>query len=374
MYAKVNGFSPILVGLTADTPVRMLALYFAVHLRSTRFPRPGVPIKSVTVDQYITHVADALVTGEYILRGTDLRSQRLTMLLEGYAKDDDVGPLRLSQKIPVTYPIACVMRRVADTLHGGAGRLAMRAAIAVAYGLSLRPGEYLAQTEGTPLKKQMNASDCFFVFDDDECTNVCDPHLYPVGKRPSYFLCMFRKLKNSKRSGSGGPRAVGAKTDLASNGFCCVQTLYEYFQRYPGRHGTLALSAHNRLGVPWPDLRLICHLAAIEVGVDPLRLLPHSLRAGAQAQLEMESVERRMQQGGWNTEAGMDVYSRKALGHARAVAALLHDPTVCPLAQTRMLFNDHALAQIEAPLPDAARRRAEIDRGDGTEKDSCHLC
>ena len=136
----------------------------------------------------------------------------------------------------------------------------------------------------------------------------------------------------------------------------------------------MALSAHNRLGVPWPDLRLVCHLAAIEVGVDLLRLLPHSLRAGAQAQLEMESVERRMQQGGWNTEAGMDVYSRKALGHARAVAALLHGPTVCPLAQTRMLFNDHALAQIVAPLPDAARRRAEIDRGDGTEKDSCHLC
>ena len=159
----------------------------------------------------------------------------------------------------------------------------------------------------------MNASDCFFVFGDDECTNVCDPQLYPVGKRPSYFLCMFRKLKNSKRSGSGGPRAVGATTDLASDGFCCVQTLFEYFQRHPGRHGTLALSAHNRLGVPWPDLRLICHLAAVEVGVDPVRRLPHSLRAGAQAQLEMESVERRMQQGVWNTEAGTGVYSRKAL-------------------------------------------------------------
>jgi len=150
----------------------VLALYFAVHLRSTRFPRPGVPIKSVTIDQYITHVAEALVTGEYILRGPDLRSQRLTMLLDGYARDDDVGPLRLSQKIPVTYPIACVMRRVADTWHGGAEQLAMRAAIAVAYGLSLRPGEYLAQTDGTPLEKQMNASDCFFVFKDDECINV----------------------------------------------------------------------------------------------------------------------------------------------------------------------------------------------------------
>ncbi len=68
------------------------------------------------------------------------------------------------------------------------------------------------------------------------------------------------------------------------------------------------------------------------------------------------------------------MYSRKALGHARAVAALLHDPTVCPLAQTRILFDDHPLAQSIAPLPNAARRRAEIDREDGTEKDSCHLC
>ena len=106
------------------------------------------------------------------------------MLLEGYARDDDVGPLLLSQKIPVTYPIACVMRRVADTLHEGTRRLAMHAAIAVAYGSSLRPGEYLAQTEGTPLEKQMNAGDCFFVFDDDECINVCDPQLYQWGNGP----------------------------------------------------------------------------------------------------------------------------------------------------------------------------------------------
>ena len=88
----------------------------------------------------------------------------------------------------------------------------------------------------------------------------------------------------------------------------------------------------------------------------------------------MESVERSMQQGGWSTEAGMDVYSRKALGHARLVAALLHDPTVCPLAQTRMLFNDHALAPIIPPPDAVARRRVERDLDDGTEKDSCHLC
>ncbi len=102
----------------------------------------------------------------------------------------------------------------------------MRAAVAVAYGLSLRPGEYLTQSEDTPLEKQMNASDCFFVFDDEECVNGWDPQLYPPGRSPNVFVFMFRKLKNKKRSGEGGPRAVGARTGSAADGFCCVLTLF----------------------------------------------------------------------------------------------------------------------------------------------------
>ena len=104
----------------------------------------------------------------------------------------------------------------------------MREAVAVAYGLSLRPGEYLTQAEATPLEKQMNASDCFFVFDDDEYVNVCDPHLYPTGRSPSVFLCIFRKLKNYKRSGEGGPLAVDARTGGSSCGgrvLLCTHTV-----------------------------------------------------------------------------------------------------------------------------------------------------
>ena len=355
-YAAVNRFAPTLAGLTVDTPVRTLALYFAVHLRTTRFTKLAAPVKSVTIDQYITHVADALVTDEHILRGTDLRSNRLTMLLEEYAREDDRGPLRLAQKIPVTYPIACTMQRWADKLHTGGQRLATRAAVAVAYGLSLRPGEYLTKPDvELSLDKQMNASDCFFVFNDDECVNVCDPQSYPVGRTPSVFLCMFRKLKHYKRSGEGGPRAVGARPASATAGFCCVLTLFEYFTKFPGKRDTLALTAHGARGVPWADIRALCHCAAIESGLDPLRLLPHSLRVAAQAQLEMECDERRQQQGGWNSEAGMKVYARKALGHARIVAAALHDPQLCPIEQTRMLFNDHSVVAVAAAADARAR-------------------
>jgi hypothetical protein len=179
---------------------------------------------------------------------------------------------------------------------------------------------------------------------------------------------MFRKLKNYKRSGEGGPRAVGARPGTATEGFCCVLTLFEYFKRYPGKRDTLALTAHGSIGVPWPDLRLVCHLTATELGLDPLRLVPHSLRVGAQAQIELYSDERRLQQGGWNTMAGMKVYARKALGHAKAIAAALHDPLICPIEQTRMLFNDHSVGI--APVVTRSGQR----RGNGEGNEQCHIC
>jgi len=272
------------------------------------------------------------------------------MLLDGYTAKDDAGiPIRLRQKIPITYPLACTMYRLAGEMHTGAKRLALRAALAMAYGLSLRPGEYLVMEEVTPLTHQANASDCFFVFNDDECVCVCDPQLYPEGRTPSFFLCMFVHLKSDKK-GEGGPRAVGAAHSLTPTGFCCVLTLFEYFRAHPGRRETLALSAHGP-GVTWSEMRTLCYRASLEAGLDPSRVVPHSWRSGAQAQIEMQSDERRRQQGGWKTTAGMAVYSRKALGHAREIAAALHDPTICPMEQTRMMFGVHSMGP-SATLPE----------------------
>jgi hypothetical protein len=123
----VNGFPPTLSGIPPDPTVREIACCFAAHLRTTRSTK-GHPIKAVTIDQYITHVADYLVTNQHILNGGELRSRRLTMLLAGYTAKDDTGiPLRLRQKIPMTYPLACIMYRLAGAMHTGAKRLALRA-------------------------------------------------------------------------------------------------------------------------------------------------------------------------------------------------------------------------------------------------------
>jgi hypothetical protein len=47
----------------------------------------------------------------------------------------------------------------------------------------------------------------------------------------------------------------------------------------------------------------------------------------------MHSDERRLQQGGWNTMGDMKVYAQKALGHTKAIADPLHDPSICPLSK-----------------------------------------
>ena len=51
----------------------------------------------------------------------------------------------------------------------------------------------------------------------------------------------------------------------------------------------------------------------------------------------------------------MKVYARIALGHARIMAAALHDPLLCLIEQTRMLFNDHSIVTV-APMVDVRAR------------------
>ena len=82
----------------------------------------------------------------------------------------------------------------------------------------------------------------------------------------------------------------------------------------------------------------MCDVTAAEVGVDPLRLLPHSLRSGALAQIELLDDLTEQHQGGWLSVSGMMVYASKCLANAREVAHAIHDTLVCPLTFTRMMF------------------------------------
>jgi hypothetical protein len=254
---------------------------------------------------------------------------------------------RLEQKIPLTYPILVLMRKKARTLHHGAHFLAISAALSLAYGLSLRPGEYSDTGKWIPLEKQVSATNCFFIFAHDVCVNVCDPDLYPPLEKPLSFLCSVDRLKN-QRQGEGGPRAVSAAPNPTPDFFCCVQELFAYFTAYPGRRGHLAMASHGT-AVKQADIRALCRLVAVDLNLDPARLLPHSLRSGVLAQIELEPDERKEQQGGWLSKAGMKTYASKCLAHANAIRHLIHDHTLCPLSYSLMIFSDHAEGTVYAP-------------------------
>ena len=341
-YARDNRFDPTLTNVPRDDPpVHTYFLYFATHLRRTRYSRHTAPIKSNTINQYICHVVDYLVTREYLLNPLVARSRRLTMLLCSYAmRDDDGLPTRLTGKIPITYNIACRMYALVNTLFTPPGPcLAMHAAIALAFGLSLRPAEYLVDVNSPlPLSHQVNTTNSFFVYGDD-AVNVCDTHLYPIRIIPDVFFTMLDHLKNDQR-GVLGPRAVAVNPHSSPTHFCCVGTLYKYCLAYPPRPNTLLLSSHGS-PVLWVDMRRLCNAVAIACQLDPARLVPHSFRSGAQAQLELEDIARRMQQGGWKSAAGARTYARTVLAHAHAVTVQLHNADACPIDQTRLLFTSH---------------------------------
>ena len=351
-FAALNGLDPSLQEpATAAIPVRKLVMYSAAFLRTTRFTSPDVPIKGVAIDQYVSHVVDYLTTYDLLPSGQSCRSHRLSLQLEGYVVADSEGTTkRLEQKIPLTYPILVLMRKKARAIFGGAHLMAICAALSLAYGLSLRPGEYSDTGKRIPIAKQVCATNCFFIFAGDVCVNVCDPHLYPPDEEPLSFLCCIDKLKN-QRHGEGGPRAVSSAPNPTPEFFCCVHELFVYFKAFPGRRGCLALAAHG-VAVKQTEIRELCRLVATDLNIDLARLLPHSLRFGVLAQIELESDECKEAQGGWLSKAGMKVYASKCLARANSIRHLIHDHSLCPLSHTLMMFSDHAEGTIYAPSGD----------------------
>jgi hypothetical protein len=101
----------------------------------------------------------------------------------------------------------------------------MRAALAVAYGLSLRPGEYLAMT-GTSeraLNEQALAG-AGYLWWEGRAYSVCEPHTFPEGPADTFSLLV--DFLKQDPSGKGMPRAVARPTAPAP--FCCVGAIEAY--------------------------------------------------------------------------------------------------------------------------------------------------
>ena len=334
---------------TIDLAVtQCIFLYFASYLRTVN------GIKAATIDKYVTHVATYLY--ERGLPETVMRSKHYSYLIAAWKKDDcKERPQRLSIKIPLS---ADLMWRLFDCLTGwlaGSSDILLLyiAAFSLGFGLGLRPGEYLQPLSSNPgvsstpdssevigdephLNHVLHGESCFFKWAHDEkFYPVTSPECYPTGL-PEAFVALLDSSKNDA-IGKGGPRTVytapvGAK-------FNCVTNIFNFLSRWPPAVGSYILSGLPSQPVTVEGINRTLKAFAHHTGLDPSRLLPHSIRVGSSSQTtDGMPLSDRMQHTNHRSVGGVIPYFRKSLDLAKHSTSFIHDVSVHTLESIRLTY------------------------------------
>ena len=315
-----------------DTPT--LIRYFADYLRVNFLCVKG------TIASYISHVSKFLYEGAYIIHPSVLQSPRLNLQYAGYLRcDQEEAPKRLTIKIPVSFPILGEIRLTILELFIAPFIAAYLAAFCLGYALSLRPGEYLEVHPKVPISHQADGSKAVFWFGDDYYF-VTNPEKYPRDQTPDAFSLLLDHTKND-HGGNGGPRSVFVNPDYDPadpDSICCVRVLFEFLSKFPPLPHSPLLSGLGSQ-VTSKDINRILKITAIRLGIDPSRLVPHSIRFGGPAQMEECDEATQMEQGNWRSVQGMRTYTRRSITHARSIARILHAPATCPLSHTIFMYS-----------------------------------
>ena len=303
--------------------------FFLAYLRE-------LALSGRTIDQYLSHVLTTLKEKGLHLRTPDLRSPRSTFMISGWIKDDRFAlPERLKAKIPMSAPVLVhVLQFIHSIFNNTTLGLLLSAAFCLGYGAAFRPCEYLTDASGTPGAHTLTGSLCFFQWvGSPNFSPVTDPTLFPPGY-PSHFVALLDSSKHDPL-GHGGPRAIARAPHNAT--FCCLTRLFTYLRQYPpAPHAPLLSGA--KLPLAPAALNKILKVTAVQLGLDPNRLVPHSLRVGSVCQLEGLPVESLLRHTGHASPKGLYAYCRASLEHATTVAPLLHDTDRLSLAFLRLTY------------------------------------
>jgi len=259
------------------------------------------------------------------------RSRRLRLLLDGYARLDALlSPHRSRLRLPASFIIVEECLLVVDFYYQFDPdlRLALRAAFALGYGLSLRPSEYLRTSRFTPLTHQLNSSLCHFWWNDSFVSVLDIPSF--LSSSPTVFSAILPFSKNHQL-GSGGTHSVGSAPPNCP--LCFVSEILSYVRAFPPMADTPFLSAHGDQ-LEYRHFRFVLRCAAAKLGLPSARLVPASLRAGGVNQLLHLPTPVRLAQGDWRSEAGLNFYLRSSVAHAALTRDSLYDRTLAPLSHT----------------------------------------
>ena len=162
-----------------------------------------------TANCYLSHAIRRAVGIRGIDDNCGIRTHFVKGVLRGLCRKHDRGkPVRERTRVPLTYALVETAANIIDATFGRPeDRLTLRAALAVSYGLSLRPGEYLAMngTAKRSLDEQATAGAAFLWWA-GRAYSVCEPEKFPDGPADTFTLLV--DFLKQDPSGKGMPRAV----------------------------------------------------------------------------------------------------------------------------------------------------------------------
>jgi hypothetical protein len=313
------------------------------------FLRKSRGIKSVTIDQYISHCQTGFTEVGFI-HAKSLRSPLLSTILRGFLREDiRLQPQRLSASIPATASVMEIFFRVADTMFSGNDRkrLQVKACAALTYYLALRPTEGAAGSVAARDSPDALSPDAHYLLTRKTVMRyVGDPEFYPIGpplpgRRVASIDILQDSTKNTLQRGS---QHRGAHPNPALDGrpFCVVALVLEYVTAYPpppqGPFFPSILAS---------DVSLVFRQVAFQLGLDPARLSARCLRSGSVTMLRNMKNQLLAEQdlvairdhGCWAGNVGSQVYAHASPDAQRLlVPASLYDSGFMTIAYLRWFY------------------------------------
>ena len=168
-----------------------------------------------TADVYLSHVIKRATAERYLDSNAPVRTLYNKGVLKGFQRGHDTAhPARERTRVPFTFAVVLEAIKLVDLTFGDkADRLALKAAIAVAYGLSLRPGEYLKMSGNAERKPQEQAQASHAcLWWDGRAYPITGLDQFPTG--PAQYFTLLVDFLKQDQTGKGMPRSLALLTNL----------------------------------------------------------------------------------------------------------------------------------------------------------------
>jgi len=320
--------------------------YYVCYLRAKH-------LTAGAIGQYITHLS-TFVYEKGLPDTVLLRNKRITYMLKGWKNQDEHRtPERLRVRIPLS---ADIMWRLFDLIDqwfaaSPSLRLLYRAAFSMGFGLGLRPCEYVSSSPASdsdinaidveddeseqPLDHTIRGSDVFFQWaDTDVFYPATAPSNFPEGQ-PEFLHALLDSSKNDP-AGKGAPRSL-FKSPPGSK-FDCLGNIFNFLRQFPPKPNSHVLSGLPGTQASAEMVNKVLKRAARVLGLDPYRLLPHSIRVGSASQTDSMPLNDRLMHTNHRSIQGAMTYFRKTSALARRTAPHLHDISVLPLSSLVLTY------------------------------------